>query len=52
MALPTRVFWTLENLAARWGCAPSEIVGWATEGMIEIVTSIRLVECSGTEPLV
>jgi hypothetical protein len=52
MALPPRVFWTLEDLAVRWGCAPAEIVGWATEGIIEIVTSIGLVQCSGTEPLV
>ena len=52
MALPARVFWTLENLAARWGCDPDEIVGWATEGFIEIVTSIGMVQCSGTETLV
>jgi len=52
MALPARVFWTLEKLAARWGCDPAEIVGWATEGIIEIVTSIGFVQCSGTEPLV
>ncbi len=52
MALPARVFWNLENLAVRWGCAPVDIVGWATEGIIEIVTSIGLVRCSDTEPLV
>lgn len=52
MALPARVFWKLENLAVRWGCAPVDIAGWATEGLIEIVTSIGLVRCSDTEPLV
>lgn len=52
MALPARVFWTLEKLAARWGCDPAEIVGWATEGIIEIVTSVGMVQCSGTEPLI
>ena len=52
MALPERVFWKLENLAYRWECAPADIVGWATEGLIEIVTSIGMVQCSGTEPLV
>ena len=52
MALPARVFWTLENLAVRWGCAPADIVGWATEGIIEIVTSVGMVQCSGTEPLI
>jgi hypothetical protein len=52
MALPARVFWTLENLAVRWGCAPGEIVGWATEGIIEIVTSVGMVQCSGAESLI
>jgi hypothetical protein len=52
MALPARVFWALEELAVRWGCAPADIVGWATEGIIEIVTSIGLVQCRDTEPLV
>ncbi len=52
MALPARVFWKLENLAVRWGCAPIDIVGWATEGLIEIVTSIGLVRCSDAEPLI
>jgi len=49
MALPPRVFWALEDLAVRWGCAPADIVGWATEGIIEIVTSIGLVQCGGSE---
>ena len=52
MALPARVFWTLEELSARWGCAPVDIVGWATMDIIEIVTSIGLVRCSDAEPLV
>lgn len=52
MALPARVFWKLENLAYRWGCAPADIVGWATEGIIEIVTSVGKVECNGTDPQV
>ncbi len=51
MALPARVFWTLEDLSARWGCAPVDIVGWATMDIIEIVTSIGLVRCSDAEPL-
>lgn len=51
MALPARVFWTLEDLSARWGCAPVDIVGWATMDVIEIVTSIGLVRCSDAEPM-
>ncbi|MDG1128809.1 MAG: hypothetical protein P8N68_06880 [Paracoccaceae bacterium] len=52
MALPERVFWTLEELAVRWKCATADIVGWATEGLIEIVTSVGLIQCGGTERLV
>lgn len=50
MALPARVFWTLEKLSVRWECTPEEIVGWATQGIIEIVISIGKVQCSGTDP--
>lgn len=49
MALPARVFWKLEKLAFHWGVAPSDIAGWATEGIIEIITSIGLVHCTDTE---
>lgn len=49
MALPARVFWKLEDLAVRWGCSPRDIVGWATEGLIELVASIGKVQCSGIE---
>jgi len=52
MALPERVFWTLDDLAIRWKCAAADIVGWATEGLIEIVTSVGLIQCGGTERLV
>ena len=50
MALPARVFWTLEKLSVRWECTPDEIVGWATKGIIEIVVSIGKVQCSGADP--
>ena len=40
MALPPRPFYTLIEAAARWGCAPADIVGWAAVDQIEIVTSI------------
>ena len=52
MALPERVFWTLDDLAIRWKCAAADIVGWATEGLIEIVTSVGLIQSGGTERLV
>lgn len=40
MALPPRVFYTLTEAAARWGCSPADIVGWASVGQIRIVTGL------------
>jgi hypothetical protein len=48
MSLPPRVFFTLTEAAARWGCSPADIGGWAAVGRIEIVTGIPPITC-GTE---
>jgi len=40
MSLPPRVFYTLTEAAARWGCSPADIAGWAAVGQLEIVTGI------------
>lgn len=45
MALPPRVFYTMTEAAARWGCAPADIAGWASIGRLEIVTGIMPVRC-------
>lgn len=45
MALPPRVFYTMTEAAARWGCSPADIAGWAAVGRLEIVTGVSPVRC-------
>lgn len=45
MAVLQRVFFTITEVAARWGCAPADIAGWAHHGQLEIVTGIGPVRC-------
>lgn len=45
MGLPQRVFYTVHEAAARWGCMVSDIAGWAGIGTLKIVTGIPPVEC-------
>lgn len=49
MALPPRVFFTLHEAAARWGCAIADIAGWAAIGKLKIMTGIGLVCCGEAE---
>ncbi|MBJ6372730.1 hypothetical protein [Sedimentitalea arenosa] len=48
MALPPRVFFTLHEASARWGCNISDIAGWADAGRFRILTGIPAVQ-SGEE---
>jgi hypothetical protein len=45
MALPPRVFFTLHETAARWGCTIADIAGWACDGKLDILTGISAVTC-------
>lgn len=45
MAVLPRIFYTITEAAARWGCAPADIAGWAHHGQLEIVTGIGPVRC-------
>lgn len=45
MALPPRVFYTLQEVSARWGCNIADIAGWAATGKFRIMTGIGLVHC-------
>ncbi|WP_044037335.1 hypothetical protein [Octadecabacter arcticus] len=45
MSLPQRVFYTIHEAAARWGCTISDIACWADMGSLRIVTGIPPVEC-------
>ena len=48
MPLPPRVFWTLTEVAARWGCSLADIAAWSAAGSIEIRTGVCPVYC-GTQ---
>lgn len=45
MALPPRVFFTLHEASARWGCNIADIAGWADAGRFRILTGIPAVRC-------
>jgi hypothetical protein len=45
MALPPRVFFTLHEVTARWGCNIADIAGWADAGRFRILTGIPAVRC-------
>lgn len=45
MGLPQRVFYTVHEAAARWGCTISDIAGWAGTGALRTVTGVPPVEC-------
>ena len=45
MALPPRVFFTLHETSARWGCSIADLAGWADAGRFRILTGIPAVRC-------
>jgi len=45
MALPARVYLTLHETSARWGCNIADIAGWADAGRFRILTGITAVRC-------
>lgn len=40
MALPPRVYFTLQEVAIRWDCTLADIAGWASVGRFDIVTAV------------
>lgn len=40
MALPPRVYFTLQEAAVRWECSLADIAGWASVGRFDIVTGV------------
>lgn len=40
MAIPPRYSWGVHEVAARWGCMPADIIGWAVAEMLEVITTI------------
>lgn len=45
MALPPRVYFTLHEASARWGCNIADVAGWADIGKFRIMTGISAVHC-------
>lgn len=45
MALPPRVFYTPQEVTARWSCSIADVAGWADAGRFRILTGIPAVRC-------
>lgn len=45
MALPSRVYFTLYEVSARWGCTIADLAGWADTGRFRILIGISAVRC-------
>lgn len=45
MALPPCLFFTLQEVTARWGCIIADVAGWAAAGRVRIMTGFDLVRC-------
>ena len=45
MSLPPRVYFTLHEASARWGCDIADIAGWADAGKFRILTGISAIRC-------
>lgn len=46
MKLPERKYYTIHEVAARWGCSIADIAGWSSWGKLDIVTGIPPVTSS------
>lgn len=47
MKLPQREFYTVHEVAARWGCTTADIAGWSATGCFDILTGIPPTICDG-----
>lgn len=45
MSLPPRVYFSLHEASARWGCNIADIAGWADAGKFRILTGISAIRC-------
>lgn len=50
MNLPPRVFYSMTEISARWGCTAADVAGWSAAGHLSLVTSIAAVIC-GRQPV-
>ena len=49
MSLPQRVFYTVSDAAACWGCTLADIAGWALDGRLRIMIGVSQVRCGDKE---
>lgn len=49
MPLPPRFAWTIIEAAARWGCMPADIAGWAVSGRLALSLVLGTVMANGSE---
>ena len=45
MPLPPVAFYSIYEIAVRWGCPPADVAGWAAEGQLKVVAGIPPVRC-------
>lgn len=45
MRLPQREYYTVHEVATRWGCTIADIAGWSSKGRLDIVTGVPPVIC-------
>lgn len=45
MPLPPVAFYSIYEIAVRWGCTPADVAGWAMAGHLQVLVAIPLVGC-------
>src|SRR5690606_42119765 len=45
MPLPPVAFFSIYEIAVRWGCPPADVAGWAAAGHLHVVAGIPPVVC-------
>lgn len=45
MPLPPVAFYSIYEIAVRWGCSPADVAGWAVAGHLQVLTCIPPVKC-------
>ena len=45
MPLPPVAFYSIYEIAVRWGCPPADVAGWAAAGHLQVLAGIPPVSC-------
>src|SRR5690606_11874348 len=45
MPLPPIAFYSIYEIAVRWGCHPADVAGWAAAGHLQVLAGIPPVSC-------